>query len=402
MASLPTKSFNQIVTDTIAGIQGRATKLINFSQGSALRAITEGFAGLFLWFQAVILQVLAATRLSTSTGIDVDTFTADFMPVLAGSTTTALPNGSPRLGAQASSGQATFSRITAGPSSCFIPVGATVRTTDGSQNFSVTADTTFGTYSALLGGYTLPSSVASIVVPVAAVVPGIAGNVASGAISLITSPIVGIDAVTNVAAFSNGFDRESDIGLKNRFAAYILGLSRGDLFGLNANILSVKPLVQYTVTEGFNYDGTYHPGYFLVVADDGSGSPTAAFLTSITNAANAVRPLGVQFAVFAPVIIFADVSMVIKTAPNYNHSTIIAQVAAIIALNINNLGLGTPLPWSILASWAYSIPGVTTVSSVTLNTLTGDAASLSVTHLCSDSLTTIAYATIKARTLTIS
>src|SRR6266568_3766794 len=106
MASLPTKSFTAIVTNTIAGIQGRASKLINFSTGSTLRAIVEGFAGLFLWFQAMVLQVLQATRLSTSSGNDVDTFTADFMPALAGSS-------SPRLGAQAASGQVTFSRFTA-------------------------------------------------------------------------------------------------------------------------------------------------------------------------------------------------------------------------------------------------------------------------------------------------
>src|SRR5882724_6057860 len=140
MASLPTQSFPTIVANTIAGIQGRASKLINFSTGSTLRAIVEGFAGLFLWFQAMVLQVLQATRLSTSSGTDVDTFTADFMPTITGSQTTALPNGSPRLGAQAASGQVTFSRFTAAATTCFIPVGATVQTSDGQQNFAVIAD----------------------------------------------------------------------------------------------------------------------------------------------------------------------------------------------------------------------------------------------------------------------
>src|SRR5258708_3870873 len=177
MASLPTQSFNTIVTNTIAGIQGRAAKLINFSTGSTLRAIVEGFAGLFLWFQAMVLQVQQMTRLSTSSGTDVDTFTADFMPVIAGTT-------SPRLGAQAASGQVTFSRFTAGPSSCFIPVGATVQTSDGQQNFAVVANTTFATYSVgPPSGYTLPSSVSSIVVPVQAVAAGAAGNATAGAIA---------------------------------------------------------------------------------------------------------------------------------------------------------------------------------------------------------------------------
>src|SRR5258707_15404924 len=107
MASLPTQSFSTIVTNTIAGIQGRASKLINLSTGSTLRAIVEGFAGLYLWMQAQVLRVWQATRLSTSSGTDVDTFTADFMPVIPGSQSATLPNGSPRLGAQFATGQVT-------------------------------------------------------------------------------------------------------------------------------------------------------------------------------------------------------------------------------------------------------------------------------------------------------
>jgi hypothetical protein len=171
---------------------------------------------------------------------------------------------------------------------------------------------------------------------------------------------------------------------------------------LNASIEGVKPLVQWTITEGFNYDGSYHPGFFFVVGDDGSGNPSPAFLAMVTTAAQAVRPLGIQCAVFAPVIITANLSMQLQTGANFNHNAAVAQVAATIATNINSLGLGNPLPWSILASWAYSVPGVTSVANVVLNNNTGDTASISVTKLCSDKLTTIAYATIKAGTLNIS
>jgi uncharacterized phage protein gp47/JayE len=396
MASLPTKSFNTIVANTIAGIQGRASKLINFSTGSTLRAIVEGFAGLFLWFQTMVLQVLQATRLSTSSGTDVDTFTADFMPVVAGTS-------SPRLGAQAASGQVTFTRFTAGPTTCFIPVGATVQTSDGQTNFAVNADPTFATYSAgPPAGYTLASSVASIIVPVQAVVAGAAGNVSSGAIATMTSPITGIDTVNNVAAFTNGANFESDSALKQRFAAYILGLSRGDFFGLNASIEGAGVNVQFTLTEGYNYDGSYHPAYFFVVADDGSGNPSPAFLATITAAAQAVRPLGVQFTVFPPFVFFANVSMQLTTAAGYNHNTVVAQVAAAIALNINSLGLGNPLPWSLLSSWAYAIPGVTVVSAVLINGASGDAASIGVTKLTTDHMATISYASVKAGIISVS
>jgi hypothetical protein len=402
MASLPTQSFSTIVTNTIAGIQGRASKLINFSIGSTLRAIVEGFAGLFLWFQAMVLQVLQATRLSTSSGVDVDTFTADFMPIIPGSQTAQLPNGSPRLGAQFASGQVTFSRFTAGPSDCFVPVGATVQTSDGTQNFNVIADPTFATYSAIKGGYTLTSNVASIVVPVQDAIAGAAGNVVSGAISTMTSPITGIDTVNNVAAFINGADFESDSALKKRFAAYVLGLSRGDNFGLTASIEGAAVNVQFTLTEDYNYDGSYHPGFFFVVADDGSGSPSPAFLATVLAAAQAVRPLGIQCTVFPPVVLLANVSMQITTAPGYIHNVVVAQVAAQLALNINSLGLGVPLPFSLLASWAYSIPGVTAASNVILNSNSGDAASLQTTKLTQDGTYLINYIAIKSGVITVS
>ena len=402
MANLPTQSFQTIVTNAIAGIQGRASKLINFAIGSTLRAIAEGFAGVFLWFQAMVLLVLQASRLSTSTGTDVDTFTADFMPVLAGSVTAAIPSGSPRLGAQASTGQCTFARFTAAPSTCFIPVGATVQTSDRKSNFAVTADPTFATYSATLGGYTLAANVASIIVPVACTVPGAAGNVQAGAISVITSPITGIDTVNNVAAFINGADQESDSALKQRFAAYILGLSRGDYYGLQSSIEGVDVTVQWKLTEGYNYDGGYRPAFFFVVADDGSGTPPPSFFTLVTNAANAVRPLGIQCAVFPPVVLTANVSMQLTTSQDYDHNTVVAQVAALVATNINSLGLGVTLPWSILSAWAYSVPGVTAVSNVLLNGGSGDSATITPTKSTQDGTSAIAYATIKAGTMTIS
>jgi len=402
MATLPTQSFSVIVQNTIAGIQGRAAKLINFSTGSTLRAIVEGFGGLFLWFQTLVLQLLSAMRLSTAQGPDVDTFTADFMPVLSGSQTTALPGGSPRLGAQAASGQVTFSRLTAGPSSCFVPVGSTMQTNDGSQSFKVTADPTYATYSAGNNGYTMPASIGTLIVPVAAVVPGAGGNVSAGSISVITSALTGIDNVINNAAFTNGANFESDGALKKRFAAYILGLSRGDIYGLTASILGAEPNVQWTLTEGYNLDGSYHPGYFFVVADDGSGAPTQTFLNLITNAAQAVRPLGIDCAVFPPNVIFAIPSLQITTAQGYDHSTVVSQVAATIATNINSLGLGNSLPYTIISSWAYSVAGVTGVSAVLLNGIYGDAATLLATKQTLDGNATIAFATIKCSSVIVS
>ena len=63
----------------------------------------------------------------------------------------------------------------------------------------------------------LPSADNTIDVPVIAVAPGLAGNVASGAISVISTPVVGLGSVTNPLAMSGGADPESDAALRTRF-----------------------------------------------------------------------------------------------------------------------------------------------------------------------------------------
>ena len=394
MPTLPTRSFQTIVANAVAGIQGRASALIDFGDGSPLRAIVEGFAGVFLWFQGIALQILTASRLSTSQGNDVDTFTADFMPPVAGT-------NSPRLGAQAASGLLQFGRYTAAASAPFIPVGATAQTQDGTQTFVVTADPAIVTFSAALNGYTMAAGLASITVPASAQATGPGGNAQAGSISVITYPLTGIDTVTNLAAFTGGETQETDAQLKARFAAYILGLSRGDVYGLTAAIEGAEVGAQWTFVENYSYAGAWQPGFFFVVADDGSGAPSPAFIQAITNAVWSVRPLGIQCAIFPPKIKFVSVQMTISTAQGYDHNTVVGLVANAVANGINGLGLGVDLDFNRLSSWAYSVQGVTKVTAVLLNGLSGDAADVSASLATQDSMSFMPIYAIKTNTVAI-
>lgn len=362
MATLPTRSFNQIVTNIATGIQGRSSRLIDFAQGSPLRAIAEGFSGLFLWFQALVLLLLQASRLSTASGEDVDTFVGDFQVY--------------RLRAQPASGTVILSRTTTGNTTAFIPIGTLFQTQNGNQKYRVTVNATFAGYSAALDGYTLAANTRSIQVPVEAVKAGADGNVVAGAINQFASPLTGLDIVTNPASLLNGFDSEPDARIKDRFASFILGLSRGDYFGTEYAVLSTGITVQWTLTEDFDYSGNWRPGYYYVVADDGSGAPSTDFMTAITKAVNSVRPLGIQAGAFPPLVTNAVVSMTVQTGSGYDHNTICGLVAQALEDNINKLGLGNGLDFAILSSWAYTVPGVARVSSVILNGLSGDAASI--------------------------
>ena len=360
MATLPTRSFAIIVQTIAAGIQGRAAALIDFSTGSPLRAIAEAVAGVGLWLQALALQVVQAARLSTASGADVDSFVADF--------------GLTRLSASYSTGYVTFSRFTAAATSPFVPVGATVQTADGTQTFVVVADAANPAYSTDLNGFSMTQSVATLTVLVTAANAGPAANALAGAVSTMTSPITGIDTVVNGAPFTGGALAETDAALKARFSLYILGLSRGNLYGVGSALANLNVAIGYTVTDGRSYSGDSAPGYFFCVVDDGSGTPSSTFLAAATAAVKAVKPLGVQFAVYTPALTTANVSMILTTAPGYSHLIVVAQASSLIASNIASLGLGASLPYGLLYAWAFSVAGVVDVQAVTLNSGTSDIA----------------------------
>ncbi len=356
---LQTYSFSALVSNIATAMQASATAALNFTAGSVLRAIAEATAGVVLWLQAIILQLLTVTRAATSTGADLDSFVADF--------------GLTRLPAIAATGQVTFGRFTA-TQQAVIPIGTTVQSTDGTQNFAVTLDTANPAYDATLGSYVLLANTASINVPVQAATAGAGGNVLAGAISVITTPIPGggVDTVTNGAAFTNGLDAESDPALRAQFIAYIGSLSKGTKTAIGYAITRVQQGLTYTLVENYDYNGTPDDGFFTVVVDDGTGYPSSGLLASVSAAIDAVRPLTSRFGVFAPVVTTANVAMTLTTASSFTHSAVVAAVTTGITNFINSLPLGTSLPYTQLAGIAYAVPGVTNATAITLNSGTTD------------------------------
>ena len=220
----------------------------------------------------------------------------------------------------------------------------------------------------------LATNTASVNVPVLAATPGAGGNVQAGAISVITSPISGVDTVTNAAAFTNGVNAEADSSFRSRFVAYLASLSKATKAAVGYAITSLQQNVYYTLTENQNYNGTTNVGYFYVVVDDGTGYPSNTLLTNASNAINAIRPLGSTFGVFAPSVETANVTMTITSASGLNHATVVGNVGLALQAFINGLTLGTSLPYTQLAAIAYGVSGVTNVSGVLLNAGTSDLA----------------------------
>lgn len=375
MANPTTYDFTTLVRNQITAIQAGAAGLIDTAIGSVIRAMVESNSAVILWLQGLILTLLATTRAATSGGTDLDSWVADY--------------GVARLAAVAATGQVTFARFTAAIQAT-VSVGAVIQSGDGTQQFLVVADSTQSAWNAALGAYIIPAGTLNAIVAVQAATAGTGGNMAAGQINTLTQAMPGIDTVSNAAALTNGAAAESDAALRTRFVAYIASLAKATKGAIAFAIASLKQGVTYTLVENYNYGGAWTPGYFYAVVDDGTGAPSSGFISSAYAAIDAVRGFTIQFGVFAPVVITANIGMTITTAAGYNHSTVVAAVQGALRNYVNTLGLGNGLTYSRLAQVAYDAsPGaVTNVTGITLNGGTGDVAAT-------------AQQTIKAGTVTI-
>ena len=350
---LPLKNFATLVADMSAAVQVVGSQLVDVSIGSVLRAVIEANASLALWMQWLIMLVLSLTRASTSSAADLDTWMADF--------------GLARLPGVAATGMVTFARITSGLQA-IVPVGAVVRSADGTVSATVIQDTTRADWIASAAGYVLAASAASADYPVVAATPGIVGNVLAGSLNQLSTAIPGVDSVNNALALQGGTDAESDILFRNRFQMYINSRSQATLEAINFAVSSVRPGLKFVVVENQDTDGQVHIGNFVVTVDDGSGTPPGSLLAAVYSAVDAVRPVGTTFAVLPPQVVPASVVLTLQVQPGSNAAAIFSAVASQITAWVQALSIGASLPVSRIAGLAYATdPAVANVTLISIN-----------------------------------
>lgn len=358
--ALSTKDFRTLVSEQTASIQSKVAALIDFTIGSTLRAIVEANAAMGLWIQSLIIRLLATTRAATSTAEDLDSWLNDY--------------GVTRLPAQKAIGFVTFARFT--PTlQAIIPVGSLVQSSDGVQKFVVKPDLGNPLYSSSANGYVLPPGVFDVTVPVEAVTPGSAGNMAIEQCNSITQAITYVDTVTNKESFVGGKDSEADSELRARFVAYIASLSRATIPAISFAIASLRVGTNFVIVENEAYTGEEDTGYFYIVVDDGTGSPSDEFISSVYNAVDSVRPVATRFGVFAPEIVFATVGLTVDLAPGFDSIVTRAEVDRAVTDYINKLKFGEELRYTRIPQVAYEAsPGVVNVREIIINESTNDLA----------------------------
>ncbi len=356
--NLPT--LQSMLGGMVAAAQAAASALLDLTVGSPGRALLQASVGQWSVQQSNIYRVLSASRLSTSTGSDVDSFVGDY--------------GLTREAAIAATGAVTLSRFST-LGSATVLVGTTVRTGDASATYAIGADASNAAYSATLGtsgGYLFQPGVASITVPIVAVVAGSAGNVVVGAISLFGQAVAGVDVVSNGAPTTGGADAESDAALRARFVLYIGSLEKATLLAIEAAAASVQAGLTYEVRENVAEDGSVRPGHFVVVVDDGSGAPSAALKSAVYAAVDLVRPLCSTFSVQSPSILYVDVALTLSVSSG-SKLALVAPIESAITAYVDTLIVGGTLSLTRVSALAYGASStIANVTSVTLNGMASD------------------------------
>lgn len=372
--SLNLKTRDQFVQDEVAAIQANLPGAYQFSVGSIVLAIVDAHGSTAMWEQALVQYVYNRERLATSTGADADSFVGDF--------------GLTRLPAEPATGNVQFASFT--PTTIrTINVGSTVSILGGAVSFAITADATNTYFVPAQNAYVLPPGVGTVAVPVSIPVEantaGAIGNVNANTITVINSPIPGIDTVNNGSPFDNGKDQQTDPELRVYFVSYLNSLNRATKGAIAFAVESVNGVVEYNLVENENYDTDAEQlGYFYVVVDDGSGTPPGELIASVVNAVEAYRGLTIRFDVKAPIIVDAAIVADITLPSIYNTptyiSSIVTSVTDALTTYISLIPFGETLYYTRISQIIYNVmnqlfPTIIdqiNVSNVTLNGTTSD------------------------------
>lgn len=110
-------------------------------------------------------------------------------------------------------------------------------------------------------------------VPVKAVQTGTIGNAAPDTVKGFGTKPLGVDSVTNPSAFTNGVDLESDDSFRRRIIAYIVGLARCHIAGLENAVMGAEdPDSGKTVMFAQVYEDITNRGDVTLYIDDGAGT----------------------------------------------------------------------------------------------------------------------------------
>lgn len=374
--TLPTKTFNQFVSDMTNAWAGLVGIAPSFGAGDPLLAIMESVSAQLVFLQGLAQVVLNLTRAQTSTGSDLDSWMAQFNFY--------------REPATFAEGPVILSKYTAATSPISIPAGvastttpivytggAIVQTTGGAIAYQLIPDTTQVAYNAATNTYILPAGATSISATAQAITAGSSSNVAAGLLNQLGSTVPGIDTVLNAAPIDNGLDAQSDTSFLAAFPPYLGTLAKATEAAILQAVQNVQQGLFISLAENQSPGGTPQDGAFTVYIDNGTGAPPSSLLSDVYAAVYATRAFTVRPYVVAPTVINVTVSISLGVLSSANQATVLTNVQNAVAAYINGLSEGATLYVSSVegAALAADINVVSVKSGTTINSVAGDLSS---------------------------
>lgn len=237
------KDFVSITASIINHMRGTTSKITDFQPGSVARTLVEGPA---VEIEELYLQMFLGLR----EAIPVATF---------------LSFGFDKLPAATAVGYVSIATLTPLDTDVIIPEGTEFTAADG-RSYLSTEEVTWQAGSGI------------IVIPVAHSTPGLAGNIAAGAIT--DSPFFDTGFTISNQAITNGRDVESDTEREARFAEFVQSLSRGTdeactYAAKQSRVLDIAGNISEYVTRIGMEDGGGRVRFYLY---SNMGAPSSALL----------------------------------------------------------------------------------------------------------------------------
>ena len=206
-----------------------------------------------------------------------------------------------------------------------IPAGTVVSTADGLR-FVADSDTI------------LHDGDLAVTVNVTAAHPGSAYNIIGNRLTVMVTPVMGIESVRNTVSFSGGTDDESDEQLRERIADSFRNISNG------AN-------AAYYHSVAMSVDGVY-------TASVEGASVTLDKLRDVQAALDEKREVNVDVRAVRATAMSVNLYIRLTAAEGYDFDTVAEKVQAAVTDYINALGVGKDLWLSEVGEVIYHIEGV--------------------------------------------
>jgi uncharacterized phage protein gp47/JayE len=225
----------------------------------------------------------------------------------------------------------------------------------------------------LISDITLTSGVAEVTGYCACTQVGSIGNVPSGVIVEIPTPIAGVSGTINYSAVSSGNDLETDDQLRARLPAHLNGLKKGNRFAIESACYSVAGITYVKILEN-------HPsqGNFTAYVSTESGIVDDVLIGEVQQAIEEARGFCVTYSVIVPTVenITVEMDCELDTS-SYDGETLKLQIQLTLKDYVNQIRRNN-LYISDVILLVRSLTGVLNVKNVLIN---GSADDLSLLDL---------------------